>query len=127
MKMTHVRWLAGLLTTAMLASCSGSDGATAPQPDPDPSVLTIRLTSNLTFSPAEVEIDAGTTVRWVNDTAIFHTVTPDDPNQPGVWERRTTTSAGEVFRHTFGETGQTYTYHCEPHLAQGMIGTVQVR
>jgi plastocyanin len=125
MKLTHMAGLVALLALALGSACSDDNGGTAP--DPDPNVVTIRLTSILRFSPAEVEISPGTTVRWVNDAAIFHTVTPDNANQPGVWQRQTTSTAGEVFRHTFTQAGQTYTYHCEPHLAQGMVGTIRVR
>jgi plastocyanin len=122
MKPIRTPWLAALLLIGLAAAC---DGGTTPDPDPD--AVTIRLTSGLRFSPPEIEIEPGTVVRWVNDAAIFHTVTPDNPAQPGVWQRHTTSGSGEVFRHTFTQSGQTYTYHCEPHVLIGMTGTIRVR
>jgi plastocyanin len=87
----------------------------------------IRLTANLRFEPADVTIDPGTTVRWVNAANVFHTVTPDNSSQPGVWTRATTSTVGPVLTHTFNQSGQTYSYHCEPHLSAGMTGVIRVR
>jgi plastocyanin len=133
MKPQQRRNLIGGFVIALLAACSNGGGAIGPGADPDggprdeSGVVTIRLTSTLRFEPSTVEIDPGTTVRWVNDVALFHTVTPNNASQPGVWQRRESTSSGEIFRHTFADSGQTYSYHCEPHLAQGMVGTLRVR
>lgn len=93
----------------------------------DPELVVIHLTSNLTFSPSSVTIDAGQTVRWVNDAAITHTVTPRDAAQSGVWGDVTLSSAGETFEHTFSVAGETYDYFCRPHEAQGMTGQITVR
>ncbi len=122
-------------TVLLLFACSGSGGAGPdpnpdpnpdPDPDPDPDLVEVHLTSSLSFSPSELTIEPGTTVRWINDTDISHTVTPDDPNQPGVWQRQVTDEAGTVFEHTFDQADQSYDYHCEPHRSQGMTGVVQV-
>ncbi|MGQ0561616.1 MAG: cupredoxin domain-containing protein [Gemmatimonadota bacterium] len=116
----------------LLATCT-SERTGSVEPDTEGSdpggsgTVVIRLTAGLQFQPATVEIEPGTTVRWVNDGAIFHTVTPDNRQQPGVWARRGLTAAGETFSHTFTTSGQTYSYHCEPHESLGMRGTVRVR
>lgn len=92
-------------------------------------VREIRLTAGQEFSPATLAIPAGTTVRWINESAMFHTVTPENESQPGVWSRRTTNSSGVVFEHTFRTGGQTYRYRCEPHssgFTSGMVGVIQV-
>jgi plastocyanin len=118
--------LAGLVT----ASCGGAEGVGPEEQEPVPAgsqVVDVHLTSGLRFEPNEVVITPGTTVRWINDAAIFHTITPDNASQPGVWARQTTSRAGVVFSQTFSQAGQTYTYHCEPHLATGMTGAVRVR
>lgn len=117
-----------VLTSQMFASCT-SDRSPTPEPagpDPEGSV-TIRVTAGLQFQPSNVTIAPGTTVRWVNDAAIFHTVTADSGSQPGVWSRRSLNTAGETFSHTFARSGETYTYHCEPHVNQGMRGTIRVQ
>ena len=86
-------------------------------------VVEINLTTSLTFSPANPTIEPGTTVRWINDASIFHTITPDGHTE---WERQTLSSAGETFEHTFMDEGS-YPYFCEPHESQGMTGTITVQ
>lgn len=91
-------------------------------------VVEIHLTAS-TFSPASVTIAPGTTVRWINDAAISHTITPENGSQAGVWQRRTTSTPGVVFEHTFSVSGQTYRYRCEPHSSDfesGMVGVIIV-
>lgn len=75
------------------------------------------------FSPDNVTIAPGTTVRWVAANGV-HTVTPDDPGQSGVWADRGL-SAGQSFEHTFDVTG-TFDYHCAPHQSLGMVGRIVV-
>jgi plastocyanin len=70
------------------------------------------------FSPADVSIAPGTTVRWVNGDGQAHTVTPNNSSQAGVWARQASATSGAIFLHTFPGAGE-YGYHCEPHQAQG--------
>lgn len=86
-------------------------------------VVEVRL-SGFTFSPSVVDIQVGTTVRWIVDNGA-HTVTPDTPNQAGVWQA-VSLSSGQTFEHTFTTAGQNYGYHCVPHQSLGMVGTVRV-
>jgi plastocyanin len=78
------------------------------------------------FSPADVSIAPGTTVRWVNGDGQAHTVTPNNSGQTGVWARQASSTSGAIFLHTFSGAGE-YGYHCEPHQAQGMTGVVRVQ
>ena len=86
-----------------------------------------------TFSPDEVNISVGDTVRWTwADSG--HSVTsgqpcsadsqfcsPDDMNCfPGVLS-----NAGTVYQHTFANAG-TYSYFCLSHCLEGMTGVVNV-
>jgi plastocyanin len=87
------------------------------------SVVEVHLTSGLAFSQADITIEPGTTVRWVNDASIFHTITPDGHTE---WSRATVNTAGDEFTHTFNTEGD-FPYYCEPHLSQGMTGTVTVQ
>ena len=115
-----------VLTAGTPVACS-SDG-TGPD-DPDGAVE-IRMTTDFRFDPQQVVVAPGTKVRWINDGNVFHTVTPQNPQQPGVWTRVETASAGPVFEFTFTVPGQTYVYRCEQHstdFANGMVGRVVVQ
>jgi plastocyanin len=96
-------------------------------PDDDFDGVTINMTAGLLFAPADVTIDPGTRVRWVSAAAILHTITPNTPGQPGVWAAVNTSQAGTVLTHTFAVAGQTYTYACQIHVAEGMTGVIRVR
>lgn len=114
-------------TLSGAAAACMSDRTPAEPDDGENGIVVIRLGADLRFNPSSVTIPAGTTVRWVNDAAMFHTITPDSTLQPGVWTRRAVTGRSETFSHTFSQSGETYTYHCEPHLASGMTATVRVQ
>jgi plastocyanin len=112
-------------TSCFSERSSGGEGPIAPQPGPD-GVVEITLTANWRFEPADIVIPRGMVVRWKNAATVFHTVTPDNASQPGVWTRRAMNGSGETFSHTFATAGQTYTYYCEPHLSAGMTGRIRV-
>jgi plastocyanin len=112
------------LAIALAAGCSAAESGAGPGGD---DVVEIRLTAANRFSPADITVDPGTTVRWINDANMLHTVTPDNPNQPGVWAAAQRGTPGTVLTHTFTVAGQSYPYHCDPHLADGMVGIVRVR
>jgi plastocyanin len=79
------------------------------------------------FSPAEVTVRAGTTVRWVNEQDVFHTVTSTDspaPRRPNGLFNRSLFARGQTFEYTFRRAG-TYHYYCQPH-SEFMAGTVHV-
>lgn len=78
--------------------------------------------SGTAFSQPDLTIAAGTTVRWVNGDGMLHTVTPDGHTE---WTSEELPSAGATFKHTFSTPG-TYDYYCDPHLANGMTGTITV-
>lgn len=79
--------------------------------------------SGTSFTPAAVTIGAGHTVRWVNGSGS-HTVTPDNAAQTGAWQSASL-GAG-AFEHTF-TVADVFPYHCIPHQAMGMTGTVTVQ
>jgi plastocyanin len=82
--------------------------------------------SGATFSPADLTIAPGTTVRWTNNDGQNHTVTPSNSGQSGVWARQSGSAVGPMFMHTFTVPGE-YNYFCEPHQAQGMTAVVRVQ
>jgi halocyanin-like protein len=81
------------------------------------------------FDPADITIDGGTTVRWVwSGRGSQHNVVEgdgaevaDDPS----FESELTAEEGHEFAHTFEEAG-TYDYVCSVHLAQDMVGSIEV-
>jgi plastocyanin len=79
---------------------------------------------NTSFSPDTVTIPVGATVRWLNNSTVTHTVTPDNGTLPGSWASASLVGAS-AFQHTFTVAG-TFGYHCIPHEAAGMKGAVIV-
>lgn len=76
------------------------------------------------FSPANTEVQVGTTVTWTNESDLVHTVTSGTPdNQDDLFDSGEV-SSGEEFSYTFTQTG-TYNYFCIPH-APSMTGSVSV-
>jgi plastocyanin len=79
------------------------------------------------FSPREVTVKAGQTVRWVNSEDVFHTVTSTDSLgrlRPNGRFDRSLSRRGQTFDYRFTQSG-TYNYYCQPH-APFMVGTVRV-
>lgn len=119
--------LFALLAIVPLA-CGDDEESTT---EPEENVVEIHLTgpdaSNpLAFVDADRTIEVGTTVRWINDSETFHTITPRDADQPGGWDRATVQDVDDFFEHTFDVAGEVYEYFCEPHEADGMEGTITV-
>jgi plastocyanin len=74
----------------------------------------------LKFEDAEIEIPAGTTVRWVNRDPVAHTSTADGDDP--VWSSPSL-GPGDVYEVTFDTPGE-FSYHCVPHPF--MRGTIVV-
>ncbi|MDS0223245.1 plastocyanin/azurin family copper-binding protein [Haloarcula sp. S1AR25-5A] len=117
-----------------IAGCLGGSGPSGP---------TVTMTGDLRFDPADVAIDPGQQVTWVNESGVPHTASaygegiPDEASYfaSGGYESeqavRQSTSArgflerGETYSYTFDVTG-TYQYFCLPHEESGMVGRVIV-
>jgi plastocyanin len=85
-------------------------------------VLEITL-SGTSFSDADVTIAPGTTIRWINQDGMLHTVTPDGHT---AWTSTSLGTQGATFQHTFTAAG-TYAYYCQPHQSAGMTGVIRVQ
>lgn len=111
--------LAALLSLLLIPlwGCSDDDSPT----DPQTGTVEVSLLAQ-SFSPDHLVVEAGTTVRWVNQGNEFHTITPDGHTE---WAEATVQSAGETFEHTFGTPG-TFDYYCQPHRGVGMEATIEV-
>lgn len=136
MKRRHLLRLGGAaLAATATAGCSsvvGSDGTKV-----------VSMTDRYGFDPERRTVGPGTTVRWVNDSSVGHTVTayadriPDDAPyfaSGGFDSERAARNdvegglvpAGDAYEHTFDARG-TYEYYCIPHESSGMTGTLVVR
>ena len=127
-----------LVLGSLLGACSGGDDTggnaeTGGEAGATGESVTIE---GIAYSPAELQVDAGTTVTWTNDDDVLHTVTSGrqaEQGVPGVSEgkdpRPDGTFEGQLdgesttFEFTFDEPG-TYAYYCDVHV--GMVGEVVV-
>lgn len=83
--------------------------------------VTVSMEDNF-FEPANITVEPGTTVTWVQNGDNPHTTTSYD----GLWDSGIIEGgSGGSFSFTFDEPG-TYDYFCIPHEAQGMVGSVTV-
>jgi plastocyanin len=77
----------------------------------------------VSFSPKEVTVPVGTTIKWLHNAAVPHTVTADD----GLFDSGPLNSGGS-FSYTFDEAG-TFAYYCRFHGGPGgsaMAGVIIV-
>jgi plastocyanin len=83
--------------------------------------------SNNKFTPQDLVINEGESVRWMNVQG-FHNVNgslDEYPNNPEGFTSGNAASSPWTFDYTFNVEG-VYDYHCDPHLGLGMVGTVTV-
>lgn len=83
------------------------------------------------FSPEEVFIFAGDSVRWEHEPMEdFHTVTSglssNAEDRPGELFDEESSDARPIFVYQFSEAGE-YPYFCRPHEHMGMTGRVHVQ
>lgn len=90
---------------------------------------TVQLVPGFRFEPAQVTIEVGESVTWVNSEGEVHSTTNgtgyEDPEWGLLWDFWFFSGPGEAFTYTF-ETPGVYPYFCFPHLGLGMVGTVTV-
>lgn len=118
---------AALVGTALLAvvvvaaACGGDDGGGSVE-----SGATVDVEA-FAFEPDPVEVEAGTTIRFVNHDAIDHTVTAGTREAPAP-ERfdGQLPEEGATFDLVLDEPG-TYEYFCEIHPGPGMTASIVVR
>jgi plastocyanin len=98
-----------LLAAALLAGCADNgDRRNDAASDPPAAGVTNVVAKDISFTPAAIEVRAGTEVTWsFQDGQVPHNVHGDgwgsgDPQRSG------------TFRHTFDQPG-TYTYACTLH------------
>ena len=83
--------------------------------------VTVGMEDNF-FDKADITVEPGTTVTWVQRGQYGHTTTSYD----GLWDSGLIEGGTEgTYSYTFEEPG-TYEYFCKPHEEVGMVGTVTV-
>jgi plastocyanin len=87
-------------------------------PSPPAANVTVKL---FQYQPGRIQVKAGTTVTWVNEDEIFHTVTADIKS--GVFGAPLD-GKGKSFSFMFSQPG-IYSYYCARH--DHMRGEVEVR
>lgn len=85
--------------------------------------VTMGSGGNLVFDPAEVTINVGESVHFVNGMLPPHNVIVE--GRPDLGHESLAMLPGEEFDIAFSDPGD-YTYWCAPHKGAGMIGTVHV-
>lgn len=79
---------------------------------------------NSAFSPREVTITVGQTVRWTNEDPVFHTVTsgnPGDADAGALFDSNTIISF-DSFTHQFNEVGEFVYFSKLDEGRPGMVG-----
>jgi plastocyanin len=74
---------------------------------------------NFAFTPAKLEIGAGTTIAWTNNDQMAHSVTSDD----GSWDSGLI-EPGATWQRSF-ETPGSFAFHCTPHPFMKGVVTVK--
>ncbi|HEV7714001.1 MAG TPA: cupredoxin family copper-binding protein [Steroidobacteraceae bacterium] len=119
----------GIVVASLLASaaCFASDRPSpvetivvAAAHDPQSGAQTIKI-GNFTFSPATLEVPAGTTLTWVNEDDVPHVVVGIDKGSPVTSPALDTEDRYSVVLDKPG----TYKYFCSLH--PHMTGTVVVK
>ena len=100
---------------------SDSSGYSSRQPSPaEPTTTTTVGAYDNRFTPQSINVQPGTTVRWLNYGQHPHTVTADD----GSWDSGDI-QPGASYSATFNNPG-TYYYYCRHHMQDRMRGVVNV-
>jgi plastocyanin len=111
-----------LLSSLLLAGCSGSSGGAVPPKD-DQGRYVIHLTSSNQFSPATAKVPVGAVVVWHHDGGAPHDVQARDGSFSSGSAGGLT--QGMEYVHQFNQTGS-FAYFCHIHEGSGMKGTITV-
>jgi len=118
MRLTHSLVVASMALALGCSSSTSAGGSATPGPNQV-------FMQNLAFNPVTRTVAVGTTVTWVNQDGVGHTVTYD--SGPGSSFNSGTLGGQGTFAVTFGTAG-TVQYHCSIHGSpgSGMHGTIVV-
>ena len=102
-------------------AASGESGESVGPRSQSESAVTIQL---FQYQPAQLEIRAGTTVTWVNQDDIQHTVTLGTPENRNGAVNLSLSGKSATASFTFDRPGE-YEYFCDRH--QSMRGRILVK
>ena len=105
--------LAAAMATSLPASAAPAGAAAAP----GAAAIEVKI-DNFTFEPQRIVVKAGTTVTWINEDDIPHTIASS-----GRLFKSKTLDTGDTFTYTFTTPGD-YLYFCSLH--PHMTGTIAV-
>ena len=86
--------------------------------------ITMGSGGNLIFSPNELTISVGDTVKFINGELPPHNMVVKD--HPELSHTDLAFMGGESFEVTFPESGD-YEFQCDPHAGAGMTGIIHVQ
>ena len=86
--------------------------------------ITMGSGGNLIFSPNELTISVGDTVKFINGELPPHNMVVKD--HPELSHTDLAFMGGESFEVTFPESG-VYEFQCDPHAGAGMTGIIHVQ
>jgi plastocyanin len=107
--MKNTRWILGVVLTALVAFASiavTQPGVVQAGDQPAPAEVKI---DNFSFGPPTLTVAAGTTVTWINNDDVPHTVVSDDK-----LFKSKALDTDDKFSYTFTKPG-TYNYFCSVH------------
>lgn len=121
------RSVAAVATIASLCLLLGGTCAPADDHTADPVFVEVEI-ENVAYRPKDITIQAGQTVRWINNDPVAHTVTSGNP---GDADEGSLFDSGDLiqfdsFSHQFNVPGE-YVYHCRRHpLTPAMVGATVI-
>jgi plastocyanin len=81
---------------------------------------------DMAFIPKVIHVRVGSTVTWVNEDDVAHTVTSGNGSDDAKWVSSPLITTGKTFNVTFSKVGS-FPYYCKPHFYdESMHGTVIV-
>ena len=118
-----------IVTTLIIVSINDKSPDLAFHPEPiisiaEGSFLRGCESDDICYTPHDVTISKGTTIKWVNDDAEIHTIASGDADKPtGLFDSGIIQS-NETFEYTYDKSGN-YKYYCTIHpWATGTITVV---
>jgi plastocyanin len=124
--------LSGVLGAVALSACGGDEPSASKKAETAEATAHIKV---FQFRPDRLKVKVGTTVTWINDDDIEHTVTsgtrqyePGDTGKVSATQKdglfdMTLPGAAKKATHTFAKAG-TFHYFCDRH--PGMEANVEV-
>ena len=106
--------IGAMIAAPFLAACVVGSATRARAADAVPGEIHI---DNFAFTPAEITVAPGTTVKWLNRDDIPHTIA-----EKGLTFKSKPIDTDESFTHTFEKAGE-YEYFCSlhPHMTGKVI------